>query len=59
MIGSMIPEEIQETARQTGADAIVYFDEKGNVTIQPDSGREFTIKRPEKKRSRGPAKAAG
>ena len=56
MNGHGIPEEVQANAQQIGADAVVYFDGKGNVVIQPDSGREFSIKRPKKKRSRGPAK---
>jgi len=59
MKSQQIPNEVQETARQIGADAIIYFDGKGNINIRSDSGREITIKRPKKKRSRGPVKAAG
>lgn len=56
-----IPKEVQETARQMGANTIVYFDGKGNISIQTDSGQLFTFRKkwPKNKRSRGPAKAAG
>ena len=56
MSGGQIPKEVQETARQMGAETVVYFDGKGNISIQTDQGREISIKRPKKKRSRGPAK---
>ena len=52
-----IPIEVQEQARQMGADTIVYFDGKRNVTIQTDGGREISIKRPKKKHGRGPVKS--
>lgn len=54
-----IPKEVQETARQMGADTIVYFDDKGHVTIQTENGQTFIFcrKRPKNKHSRGPAKA--
>lgn len=59
MSGSQIPKEVQETARQMGAETVVYFDGKGHVTIQTENGQTFIFsrKRPKNKHSRGPAKA--